>query len=99
MALVLPTERENLRFEPGQVLMTPGAKLLGEEVLSRCLGRHLLGDWGDVGRESRGMNEAAISAGDQLMSVYRMAEGEDLWIITEGEGDDRVTTLLLPSEN
>ena len=66
-----------------------------------CLGRHCNGDWGDVGEDSRGMNDDAIEAErkgeptDRLFSLYGI-DGRDIYIITEC--DRSVTTILFPDE-
>ena len=41
-------------------------------------------------------NEASLSEGFRLLSVYRSREGERFWVITEA--DRSATTVLLPDE-
>lgn len=36
--------------------------------------------------------------GSRIISTYTLADGEELMVITEGTGADRVTTVLLPRD-
>jgi hypothetical protein len=86
-------------FPLGQIVATPGALDAlhrSEELASSFLARHQAGDWGDVGAEDRAENELSLKEGFRLLSAYRTARGERLWVITER--DRSVTTLLLPEE-
>jgi len=86
-------------FTLGQTVATPGALgALAENGQSAAafLGRHALGDWGDLCEEDRQANDEALKEGLRLLSAYRLNDGTKLWIITEH--DRSVTTLLLPSE-
>jgi hypothetical protein len=93
------------RFELGQVVATPGAtEACTPDYLRRCLARHLTGDWGCVCAEDAETNNAAVTAGDRILSAYpidpaKPCEGfgkNTLWIITEA--DRSATTFLLPEE-
>lgn len=90
----------NLRFSPGQVVMTCGVDELvqqGQINPASYLRRHLGGDWGDLDDSDRRQNDAALKSGeDRLFSSCQVTPGLTLWIITEW--DRSVTTLLLPSE-
>jgi hypothetical protein len=83
---------------------TPGAleALRAHDVTpATLLGRHLHGDWGEIDREDRGLNERALRTGERLLSVYQIGEETRIWIITEAEddaGEREATTLLLPEE-
>ena len=86
-------------FPLGQIVATPGAI----DALARAnqqpqdfLARHVAGDWGEVGREDQDENEYSLQHGFRLLSSYRTAVGEKLWLITEA--DRSATTLLLPDE-
>ena len=88
-----------IRVELGHVTATPGAlEALVRAVQSPAvfLARHQSGDWGEVSPADGQANERALSTDERLLSVYRTAVGERLWIITEA--DRSVTTLLLPEE-
>lgn len=87
------------RFELGQLLITPGAaealKQIGTEPIE-FICRHACGDWGELCVEDVAENELALQDGLKLLSAYRLADGQKLWIITEA--DRSCTTLLLPEE-
>ena len=64
-------------------------------------GRHVQGDWGDVGAEDAEANNESLKDGSRLLSAYILKTGEKVWVITEAEGDDghrASSCLLLPSE-
>jgi hypothetical protein len=85
-------------FKLGQVVATPGA-------LAHCeqhginplllLGRHIGGDWGDLGAEDVAANVHAIQHDERILSAYVLG-GEKFYVITEW--DRSVTTLLLAWE-
>ena len=83
----------------GQVVLTPGAvealTISGQGAIE-FLKRHVNSDWGDVDAEDWQANDLAMVQGTRIISAYRTAAGDKLWIITEA--DRSVTTLLLPSE-
>jgi hypothetical protein len=92
-------------FDPGRTVATQGALVacpLG--YLFQCLARHVGGDWGHVCDEDKASNDAAVLAGDRILSAYPIdpekpckGYGDNcLWIITEW--DRSVTTFLLPEE-
>jgi hypothetical protein len=85
------------RFPLGQVLATPGALEALEasgETIHKFLARHASGDWGDIDQEDKDANERSLLDGSRLLSAYRTAKGEKLWIITEA--DRSSSTALLP---
>ncbi len=85
------------KFLLGQLVITRGAhdKLSLEDV-KVCLGRHVLGDWGDLDDEDKRANEMALAQNLRLLSAYTDRGGIRFWIITEA--DRSVTTVLLPEE-
>ncbi len=86
-------------FDLGQTVMTIGAKEALEESNQQpfeFIKLHQSGDWGIVGKEDAQENEFSLKNGFRLLSAYRTAKGEKLWIITEA--DRSITTILLPSE-
>ncbi len=92
----------NPKFSLGKTLLTPGALDVlqkGNISPATLLKRHQSGDWGDLCKEDREMNDSAIQNEEEnrqrVMSVYKVGT-ETIWIITEW--DRSVTTLLLPSE-
>lgn len=92
------------KFSLGQILSTPGALEALEnagESASEFLQRHAQGDWGEICEEDRQANDRALFDGSRLLSAYRTALGEKLWLITEAvddSGNRAATTILLPAE-
>jgi hypothetical protein len=90
----------NVRFDPGQIVMTHGVSELvqqGRLNPNVYLRRHLGGDWGDLDDCDRRQNDAALKSGeDRLFSSYEVGPSLKVWVITEW--DRSVTTVLLPSE-
>lgn len=92
------------KFHPGRLMATPAALAAIEAAgqgADEFVGRHLRGDWGEVGGEDRRLNDEALSDGSRLLSAFTTAGGVRLWIITEAadEGGIRAaTTILLPNE-
>ncbi len=87
------------KFSLGQIVATPGAlDLLRESGESPAifLNRHVQGDWGEVCQEDRQLNDQALVEGSRVLSAYRTAKNERLWIITEA--DRSSTCLLRPDE-
>lgn len=87
------------KFDPGQILATPGALAVLEE--HQCtplslLARHLAGDWGDVPAEDAKLNDNALIVGGRLLSSYTIGGNARIWIISEA--DRSSTTLLQPAE-
>jgi hypothetical protein len=88
-----------IKFEPGQIVATPGAlaafEASGEEPLT-FLHRHLSGDWGDLSAGDKQENELSVREGFRILSAYTLSDGTKIWIITEA--DRSATTFLLPEE-
>ena len=85
------------KFTLGRICATRGAyDLLPPEDVMAALGRHLLGDWGEVGPEDWKQNDEALEDGSRLLSSYDDRNGVRFWIITEC--DRSLTTVLLPKE-
>ena len=86
------------RFNPGQVVATPGALAALEasgESLSDYIARHLSGDWGDVDAGDAQENELSLKRGWRLLSAYTLKSGTKIWVITEA---DRSSTCILLAE-
>ena len=85
-----------MKFSLGQVVITPTAleKLNSDDILN-ALNRHIVSDWGELDDEDRQTNDAALQAGDRLLSAYRSGDTK-FWIITESTRE--VTTVLLPED-
>ena len=95
------TTRPNIgaRFALGETFITPGAQdaldIAGETAI-QFLRRHMSADWGEVSEDDAKENEMSLTDGFRLLSAYRTAKGQKIWIITEA--DRSATTILLPSE-
>lgn len=46
------------------------------------------------------LNRLAVELdnGSRIISTYPLADGGEVWVVTEGTGADRVTTVLLPAD-
>ena len=88
------------RFALGQTYITPGAEealLIAGQTEIEFLRRHMSCDWGsELSDEDVQENELSLKEGFRLLSAYRTAKGQKLWIITEA--DRSATTILLPSD-
>ncbi len=91
------------KFERGKLVVTEGIanRMVVDDdfsnFISDCLARHLAGDWGDAGDETKAANESALKDGDRLFSIYDYSDNDTrIWIITEGNRS--ATTVLLPEE-
>jgi hypothetical protein len=83
-----------MRFEVGEIIVTPGAHdalaangLTPDDVLAR----HQSGDWGDVSMQIREVNERGLIDQFNLLSTYRMPDGQCVNVVTNR---DRTTTMV-----
>jgi len=88
----------------GKTLATPGA-LAALEASGQSpaffLDQHVQGNWGEVSREDRLLNDIALVSGERLLSAYRTLKGQRIWVLTEAKDDAgkrAATTIILPSE-
>ena len=87
------------KFNPGQIVATPGALAAMEEHVCTpltLLARHLSGDWGVLPEDDARLNDTALESGGRLLSCYLLGNYTRLWLITEQ--DRSATTFLLPDE-
>lgn len=87
------------RFLLGRTYITPGAQealTLAGQTGIEFLRRHMSGDFGELSAEDARENELSVRKGFRVLSAYRTAKGERLWIITEA--DRSSTTMLLLTE-
>ena len=90
------------RFTLGQLVVTRGVndKVADDARFSKfvieSLGRHVKGDWGDLGQEDKQENELSLKKNFRLLSAYERNGFPKIWIITEA--DRSVTTVLFPDE-
>ena len=105
-ALSFPSPSKPL-FSLGQLLATPGAlatlEAFGVHPLALVLGRHVVGDWGDLCQEDRALNNHSLSHGMRIFSSYKLTRStgdgttsETVWVITEA--DRAASTILLPGD-
>jgi hypothetical protein len=87
------------RFPLGQTYITRGAEealMIAGQTEIEFLRRHMSGDWSELSDDDAAENELSLREGFRVLSAYRTAKGQKLWIITEA--DRSSTTILLPSE-
>jgi hypothetical protein len=87
------------RFPLGETYITPAAEealMIAGQTGIEFLRRHMSGDFGELVDEDAQENELSLQEGFRVLSVYRTAIGQKLWIITEA--DRSATTILLPSD-
>ncbi|MGB4912173.1 MAG: hypothetical protein WBO95_08580 [Candidatus Dechloromonas phosphoritropha] len=86
-------------FTIGEVVSTPGAlEAMQAANVSplALLHRHLRGDWGNLDKHDKQLNDLAIKDGSRIFSAYKITATIKVWLITEA--DRSATTFLLPSE-
>jgi hypothetical protein len=97
------------RFDPGQILMTPGAidaLTRAKQKPSEFVLRHIGLDQGDLCDSDYRENLSAMKTGLRILSSFKTAQGDALWLISESVdikagGNPRkraITSLLLPEE-
>lgn len=97
-------ERASLRFQPGQIVSTPGAlEAMQQHGVSPLLLllRHLRCDHGEMPPEDVALNHAALEDGGRIFSSYEIAPGVKVWLITDAcdeAGQRQCSTYLLPEE-
>ncbi len=87
------------RFALGQTFITPGAEealMIAGQTAIEFLRRHMSCDWSELTDDDAQENELSLKEDFRLLSAYRTAKGQKLWIITEA--DRGATTILLPDE-
>ena len=87
------------RFSLGHTYITPGAEealMIAGQTGIEFLRRHVSGDFGELTHEDAEENELSLREGFRVLSAYRTAKGQKLWIITEA--DRSSTTILTPDE-
>lgn len=89
-------EGKRLPLELGFLCKTPGTECIDGLDILKALGRHAMGDWGDLCRDDWQLNNSALTEDARVLSSYVSREGVKFWIITEC--DRSVTTILLPDE-
>ena len=86
-------------FPLGEVVSTPSALEAMQAATvspSALLHSHLRGDWGNLDKYDKQLNDLAIKDGSRIFSAYKITATIKVWLITEA--DRSATTFLLPSE-
>lgn len=95
---------DKLKFEPGQVVATPGcieALERGRQTPPELLARHLRLEQGELNNDDHHANEMSLTDGSRILSAFLLTTGVKVWMLTEAVGDvgKRASTcLLLPEE-
>jgi len=87
-------EATKLKFEAGEIVITPAASSALDangQTLDALLQRHCLGDWGDVPDQLRSVNEQGLAECFALQSVFTLADGNRLTLVTNR---DRTLTMV-----
>ena len=86
-----------IQFALGQLVITAGAEdvLQADEAVA-MIRRHLTGDFGDMDAHDRRINYDEMRSGGRVLSRYKAASGDIIYVITEQWRG--VTTILLPEE-
>lgn len=61
-----------------------------------CLTRYQKGDWGDLCKEDKQMNDYAVFHEERVLAKYNYDKDTSIYIITEW--DRSATTMLFPEE-
>jgi hypothetical protein len=96
-------------FDPGQILMTPGAieaLKRAKQLPSEFVLRHICLDKGDLCDSDHRENISAMKCGLRVIGHFTTAAGDGLWLISEwvdvkagGNPKKReLTTIFLPEE-
>lgn len=89
-----------MKFPLGRVVATPGAMALLEKQgvhPGTLLERHATGDWGDLGKEDKCLNDLAVTSENRILSMYHVPDQHHrVYVITEW--DRSSTCILLPQE-
>lgn len=71
----------------------------------QAMDRFFSGDWGELGAEDAELNTLTLEEDEgRLMGVYRLSNGERIYIITSGYGDQELgpdycnTVVMAPSD-
>ena len=94
---------EDMKFQIGSTYFTNGVHSLVQEdkdfanFVANSFKRHVNGDWGDLDKEDKALNDMALESGeDRLFSKYIYNGEVSIYIITEW--DRSATTILFPEE-
>ncbi len=81
----MPLEEQAIKFEVGEVVVTPAAAAALEasgQTLAELLARHQAGDWGDVAEHVRTVNKRGLVEQFNLQSAFAVRHGQRLVVVT-----------------
>ena len=98
-----------IRFDPGQIVMTPGAAEALQragQLPSEFILRHIKLEQGELKAGDHRENASAMKCGLRVFSSFKTSAGDILWVISEfvdmkngGRPEKRdLTTILLPGD-
>lgn len=93
------SQKQQPLFPLGQTVVTDRVVVaLAEtgQTLESFLQRHQLGDWGIVNEEEWIDNNQSVQEGSRILSAFRLTNGIEFWVITEGNRS--TTSAMLPFE-
>lgn len=102
--MIMSANNASPKFALGRVVATPAALTALEESGQSPLdfiNRHLRLEQGELCEEDHELNAEAVKDGSRILSSFKTAKGERVWVITEAAddcGQRAATTLLLPEE-
>lgn len=103
--MIMSANSGSSKFALGQqIVATPGALEVIEESgqsPQEFISRHLQLEQGDLCDEDHELNAEAVKDGSRILSSFKTAKGERVWVITEAAddcGQRAATTILKPSE-
>jgi len=91
-----------VKFHTGRTVFTRG--VINEvadsadfsKFVIQSMARHCAGDWGDLEKSDKRLNDRAVNVGERILSAYEQKGLPKIWIITEA--DRSQTTVLFPDE-
>jgi hypothetical protein len=91
------------RFQPGQLLRTPGTQGLTIAEIFRIHGEHVRVEQGEACDEDHQVNLAALKDGSRIFTVHKDDAGGSVWVISEAsktpaDRSAHPTTILRPHE-
>lgn len=80
-------------FDPGRIYSTPAARqAAAQEMLERCLRRHLSGDWGEIPSIDARGNDDAVRCGNRRIISFYGTGSPAVCVMTES---DHGTTIIM----
>jgi len=103
--MIMSANNASPKFALGKhVVATVGALAALEQsgqLAQEFLSRHLRLEQGELGAEDHELNAEAVNDGSRILSSFKTAKGDRIWVISEAADDNgqrAATTILLPDE-